>query len=84
MTHESGGITTDAKTVQDIFKRIPSLVVLDGLDEVGSVTVRARIVKEIDKFVGVESPTRTHPGSSSPPGPAPANCPSHHPTCARS
>lgn len=52
MTHESGGITTDAKTVQDIFKRIPSLVVLDGLDEVGSVTIRARIVNEIDKFVG--------------------------------
>jgi hypothetical protein len=52
MTHESGGITADAKTVQDIFERIPSLVVLDGLDEVGSATMRGRIVKEIDKFVG--------------------------------
>lgn len=52
MTHESGGITTDAKTVQDIFERVPSLVVLDGLDEVGSTAARGRIVKEIDKFVG--------------------------------
>ncbi|CAM4085282.1 large ATP-binding protein [Helcobacillus massiliensis] len=51
MTHESGGITTDAKTVQDIFERVPSLVVLDGLDEVGSATMRGRIVREIDKFV---------------------------------
>lgn len=52
MTHESGGITTDAKTVQDIFERVPSLIVLDGLDEVGSASVRGRIVREIDKFVG--------------------------------
>lgn len=51
MAHESGGITTDAKTVQDIFERVPSLVVLDGLDEVGSSTMRGRIVREIDKFV---------------------------------
>ena len=52
MTHESGGVTADAKTVQDIFERVPSLVVLDGLDEVGSATTRGKVVKEIDKFVG--------------------------------
>ncbi|GAA2012894.1 NACHT domain-containing protein [Microbacterium ulmi] len=52
MAHESGGIAVDPKTVQDIFERVPSLVVLDGLDEVGSATIRGRIVKEIDKFVG--------------------------------
>jgi hypothetical protein len=52
MAHESGGITVDAKTVQDIFDRVPSLVVLDGLDEVGSASMRGRIVREIDKFVG--------------------------------
>ena len=52
LTHESGGIPAGAKTVQDIFERVPSLVVLDGLDEVGSATIRGRIVKEIDKFVG--------------------------------
>jgi len=52
MTHESGGITADAETVQDIFERVPSIVVLDGLDEVGSATMRSRVVKEIDKLVG--------------------------------
>lgn len=52
MTHESGGIMTGAKTVQDIFERVPSLIVLDGLDEVGSASVRGRIVREIDKFIG--------------------------------
>lgn len=52
MTHESGGIASDAKAVQDIFERVPSLVVLDGLDEVGSATVRGKVVREIDKFVG--------------------------------
>nr|WDS96160.1 hypothetical protein mcr_00200 [Micrococcus sp.] len=51
MTYESGGITASAKTVQEIFDRVPSIVLLDGLDEVGSPTVRGRIVKEIDKFV---------------------------------
>ncbi len=51
MAHESGGVSVDAKAVQDIFGRVPSLVVLDGLDEVGSPTMRGRIVKEIDKFV---------------------------------
>lgn len=52
MTHESGGIVADARTVQDIFERVPSLVVLDGLDEVGSTAMRSRIVQEIDKFAG--------------------------------
>ena len=52
MTHESGGIKVSAKDIQDIFDRVPSLVVLDGLDEVGSPTTRTRVVKAIDKFVG--------------------------------
>lgn len=52
LTHESGGLTVGAQTVQDIFERVPSLIVLDGLDEVGSVTMRRRVVQEIDKFVG--------------------------------
>ena len=50
MTHESGGITADAAMVQSIFGRVPSLVVLDGLDEVGSATTRRRVVNEIDAF----------------------------------
>lgn len=52
MTHESGGITATAATVQDIFERVPSLVVLDGLDEVGSAGVRRTVVKEINLFAG--------------------------------
>lgn len=52
MTHESGGITTTVGVVQDIFERVPSLVVLDGLDEVGSVSIRRKVVKEIDAFAG--------------------------------
>ncbi|MBP2451893.1 NACHT domain-containing protein [Mycolicibacterium lutetiense] len=51
MANESGGLAVDAKTVQDIFERVPSLVVLDGLDEVGSATMRNRVVGAIDKFV---------------------------------
>lgn len=52
MTHESGGIKVGAKMVQDIFDRVPSLVVLDGLDEVGSPTTREKVVRAIDKFAG--------------------------------
>lgn len=36
--------------MQDIFERVPSLVVLDGLDEVGSASIRHRVVSEIDAF----------------------------------
>ncbi|MGO4205662.1 NACHT domain-containing NTPase [Rhodococcus sp. TAF43] len=50
MTYESGGITTTAAMVQDIFERVPSLVVLDGLDEVGSASIRRRVVNEINAF----------------------------------
>jgi hypothetical protein len=50
MTHESGGITANADMVQGIFERVPSLVVLDGLDEVGSANIRRRIVNEINAF----------------------------------
>jgi hypothetical protein len=52
MTHENGGIRVGAKMVQDIFDRVPSLVVLDGLDEVGSFTARKKVVDAINKFAG--------------------------------
>ncbi|WP_205878922.1 NACHT domain-containing protein [Mycobacterium camsae] len=52
MTHESGGITATADTVQSIFDRVPSFVVLDGLDEVGSASIRRRVVNEINAFAG--------------------------------
>lgn len=60
MTHESGGITATAQTVQDIFERVPSLVVLDGLDEVGSASIRRRVVNEIDAFAS-RAKTYTEP-----------------------
>jgi hypothetical protein len=50
MTHASGGIPTDAKAVHELFQRVPSMVVLDGLDEVGSPTTRAKVVTAIDQF----------------------------------
>jgi len=60
MTHESGGITATAATVQDIFERVPSLVVLDGLDEVGSASIRRRVANEINAFAG-RAKTYTEP-----------------------
>ncbi|WP_205621900.1 MULTISPECIES: NACHT domain-containing protein [Arsenicicoccus] len=79
LAHESGGLTVGAQTVQDIFDRVPSLVMLDGLDEVGSVTLRRRVVQEIDKFVdrGSASPNppkvvvTTRPSAGELPEPSP-------------
>lgn len=51
LTYESGKASVTADDVQDIFRRLPSLIVLDGLDEVGSTAARGRVVAEIDKFV---------------------------------
>jgi hypothetical protein len=50
MTHLSGSNPVTALDVQDIFDRVPSVVVLDGLDEVGSTAARQRVVKEINLF----------------------------------
>lgn len=52
VTHESGGVATSASDIQTLFQRVPSIVVLDGLDEVGSASARSRVVKSIDQFVG--------------------------------
>jgi len=79
MTHTSGGLSVDAQAVQDLFRRVPSLVVLDGLDEVGSPTARAKVVKAIDQFVSrgasYEDPPRvlvtTRPSAGELPEPAP-------------
>ena len=51
MTYASGGLPVDARAVQDLFERVPSIVVLDGLDEVGNATARAKVVAAIDHFV---------------------------------
>ncbi|WP_460818669.1 NACHT domain-containing protein [Nocardioides korecus] len=50
MTHACGGTTVTPDGVSDMFNTIPSLVVLDGLDEVGVPTVRTKVVTAIDKF----------------------------------
>lgn len=51
LTHDSGKDSITADDVHDIFSRLPSLVVLDGLDEVGSTAARRRVVQQIDHFV---------------------------------
>jgi hypothetical protein len=50
MTYASGGSRVDADGVHELFRRLPSVVVLDGLDEVGSPKMRERVVDAIDKF----------------------------------
>lgn len=50
IAHASGRDSITARDVQDIFDRVPSLVVLDGLDEVGNLSDRKRVVQEIDLF----------------------------------
>jgi hypothetical protein len=50
MTHAAGGVEVSAQDVQDLFDRVPSLVVIDGLDEVGSRATRKRVVDAIDRF----------------------------------
>lgn len=46
----AGGHAITQEEVQELFARVPSLVVLDGLDEVGSITERKRVVREINLF----------------------------------
>lgn len=50
MTHASGGAKVTPSGVYELFERIPVLVVLDGLDEVGSVSARTKVVSAINSF----------------------------------
>ncbi|GAB3306131.1 NACHT domain-containing protein [Pseudoclavibacter terrae] len=50
MTHAGGIESVSATQVHDILSRVPSLIVLDGLDEIGKTSERRRIVNEIDAF----------------------------------
>jgi hypothetical protein len=78
MTHAAGTPVTPAE-VQELFRLVPSLVVLDGLDEVGRPTVRGQVVKEIDNFArrgrAYETPPRvivtTRPSANELPEPSP-------------
>lgn len=79
MTYASGGSRVDADGVQELFKRLPSVVVLDGLDEVGSPEMRGKIVDAIDRFtqrsrtypVPVQVIVTTRPSNNELPEPAP-------------
>lgn len=46
----SGGSRIDARDVQDLLERVPTMVVLDGLDEVAGAAMRRAVVDEIDRF----------------------------------
>ena len=48
--HASGRGTVTSAHVQEIFDRVPSLIFLDGLDEVGNLGDRKSVVREIDLF----------------------------------
>lgn len=61
MTHEGGGDSVTVDEVHLIFSRVPSLVVLDGLDEVGSQSARTRVVDQIDKFAARAATHRVPP-----------------------
>ena len=57
LAHAGASPGLSADDVHELFARVPSLVVLDGLDEVGSVKDRKQVVAEIDGFC---SRARTH------------------------
>lgn len=46
----SGGRSVSVEQVQDLLDRYPTLVVLDGLDEVGEQRRRSEVVSEIDRL----------------------------------
>ena len=50
MAHASGRDTVSTTEVQELFQRVPSIIVLDGLDEVGNIADRKRVIREIDLF----------------------------------
>ncbi len=78
MTYASGGSPVDADGVQELFRRLPSVVVLDGLDEVGSPRMREKVVDAIDRFtrrsrtypVPVQVVVTTRPSNNELPEPA--------------
>lgn len=50
MSHAGGSNQVTAKDVQELFERVPALIVMDGLDEVGRAGARKQIVREINLF----------------------------------
>lgn len=84
MTHESGGITTNAKTVQDIFERVPSLIVLDGSMRSAAPPYAAGSSGRSTSSLVEGRCTPTLPRSWSQHAPAPVNYLSRQPICSRS
>jgi hypothetical protein len=50
MTYASGGTKVTSKDVHELFERVPSIVVLDGLDEAGSPKMRGQVVDSVNEF----------------------------------
>lgn len=50
MTYASGGLEVTPQLVQDILERVPTIIVLDGLDEVGRPATRKKVVDAIEQF----------------------------------
>ncbi|MBS4754042.1 hypothetical protein KG112_14605 [Nocardioides sp. zg-ZUI104] len=46
----AGDSSLDAKVVDDLLKLVPTVLVFDGLDEVGNLDARKRAVKELERF----------------------------------
>lgn len=84
MSLDGGGTSVTALEVQDIFARVPSLVVLDGLDEVGSPRLRTGWSRPSTTSAAAIRPTTRHRRSWSAPAPAPTSRPSRPSRCSRS
>ncbi|MEU4740918.1 hypothetical protein AB0G02_10690 [Actinosynnema sp. NPDC023658] len=50
MTYASGGIEVTPQLVQDLLERVPTIIVLDGIDEVGRLATRKKVVEAIEQF----------------------------------
>ncbi|MGK9272512.1 hypothetical protein KXR83_16090 [Williamsia muralis] len=77
-SYYSGGRVVSIEQVQDLLDRYPTLIVLDGIDEVGDQRLRSQVVDEIDRLIqrlGAVQRRRTQivvttrPNSSSQPEP---------------
>lgn len=57
----TGDASIDATTVDDLLNLVPALVVFDGLDEVGNLAARKRVVGEIERFCTAGAAYKTRP-----------------------
>lgn len=57
----TGDKSVDAAVVDDLLKLVPTVVVFDGLDEVGNLDARKRVVKEVERFCRAGRAYRSRP-----------------------